>query len=188
MEAKGLIKGVDIIQRAVTVVVESPAEEIEKLVEYIGTEKPVTVKITRFREKRSLDANAYYFVLVRQIAQAKGISEAEYHNRSLAEVGVPFLDADGSKIMVYMKDSDRWLKALPGENHYCPTTRWESYKNGEVWRWYYLLLPSRLMDSKQMATLIDYVVQDAQSLGIQTETPEQIERMKQLWGKEKSNG
>lgn len=87
METKGLIKGVDIIHGTVTIMVESHAEQLEKLVEYISTEKPITVKITRFREKRSLDANAYYFVLVRQIAQAKGISEAEYHNRSLAEVG-----------------------------------------------------------------------------------------------------
>ena len=36
-------------------------------------------------------------------------------------------------------------------------------------------------NTKQMASFIDYVVQEAKELGIQTETPDEIERMKALW-------
>ena len=36
--------------------------------------------------------------------------------------------------------------------------------------------------TKQMANFIDYIVQEAKSLGIQTLTPNEIEHLKSLWG------
>lgn len=143
-----------------------------------------TVEIRKARQGRSLDANAYYQVLVRQCAEARGVSHAEYHNRSLAEVGIPWLDSDGKTPYVLMKDDDSWLKVLQGGTHYAPTTATEDRK-GIQYRWFYLLLPSRFMDSKQMATLIDYVVQDAKSLGIKTLEDIEIDRMVEAWGNKK---
>jgi hypothetical protein len=37
------------------------------------------------------------------------------------------------------------------------------------------------MDSSQMARLLDGVISEARELGITTETPDEIERMKALW-------
>ena len=37
------------------------------------------------------------------------------------------------------------------------------------------------MDSKQMSELIDGTVSEADELGIETRTPDEIERMKALW-------
>ena len=45
-----------------------------------------------------------------------------------------------------------------------------------------LYFGSSTYDTKQMSLLIDHLVQDAQALGIETETPEQIARYKELWG------
>lgn len=143
-----------------------------------------TVDIRKARQGRSLDANAYYQVLVRQCAEARGISHAEYHNRSLAEVGIPWADANGKTPYVLMKDDDAWLKVLQGGTHYAPTPATEDRK-GITYRWFYLLLPSRFMDSKQMAMLIDYVVQDAKSLGIKTLEDMEIDRMVEAWGNKK---
>lgn len=36
-------------------------------------------------------------------------------------------------------------------------------------------------DTKEMSVFIDGVVSEAKELGIQTETPEEIERLKALW-------
>ena len=41
---------------------------------------------------------------------------------------------------------------------------------------------SSIFDSKEMSRLIDYIVDEAQSLGIETMTPDELERLKQLWG------
>lgn len=142
--------------------------------------KKMTVEIKEKRAGRSLDANAYYQVLVRKCAEAYGLSSAEYHNRSLAEVGIPWLDSEDKVSYVLMKDNDEWLKVLQGGSHYAPTEATEIRK-GVQYRWFYLLLPSRFMDSKQMATLIDYVVQDAKTLGIETLEDEKIDQLVKEW-------
>lgn len=40
---------------------------------------------------------------------------------------------------------------------------------------------SSVYDTKEMSHLIDMIVEDCKALGIPTETPEEIERIKQLW-------
>ena len=37
-------------------------------------------------------------------------------------------------------------------------------------------------DSAEMAHFIDRIVEEAQELGIETATPDELERMKQEWG------
>lgn len=41
---------------------------------------------------------------------------------------------------------------------------------------------SSLYNTKEMSLLIDGVVRECKELGIETETPDEIERMKQEWG------
>ena len=38
------------------------------------------------------------------------------------------------------------------------------------------------MDTKEMSMLIDFTVQEAKQQGIETLPPNEIERIKQLWG------
>ena len=40
-------------------------------------------------------------------------------------------------------------------------------------------------NTKQMSRLLDNLIQDAKALGITTETPEEIEKMKALWAEER---
>ena len=39
------------------------------------------------------------------------------------------------------------------------------------------------MDSKEMARLIDGAIETAREMGIETDTPEQMARYKELWSK-----
>lgn len=147
----------------------------------VDLEKDYTVTVEIKRQKRSLDANAYYHVLARKCALKKGITLAEYHNRNLAELGISWDDENGRKHWILQKDDDWWLHQL--EIHFAPTDKTED-RNGVTYRWFYLLKPSRFFDTKEMSVLIDAVVQDAKALNIETMTPNEIERIKQLWGKE----
>ena len=42
---------------------------------------------------------------------------------------------------------------------------------------------SSCYDTKAMSVLIDYIVDDAKAIGVETLTPEEIEGLKEGWGK-----
>lgn len=141
----------------------------------VGEEYDITIKK---RSKRSLNANNYHWQLCEQIAKALKTSKYEAHNQLMIDYGTDWLDDEGKQVYVLMKDNDKYLRKET--EHYRPTDAVEDRK-GTMYRWFVLLLPSHLMDSKQMSELIDGTVSEAQELGIDTRTPDEIERMKALW-------
>ena len=150
----------------------------------IDLEKDYSIEIKVIRQKRSLNANSYYWKLVGELKKVlskedAAVTETEIHNELLSQVGIPWLDKDGNRHWVLQKDDDWWKKQK--ETHFCPTDKTED-RNGISYRWFYLLLPSHLMDTKEMSMLIDFTVQEAKQQGIETLPPNEIERMKQLWG------
>ena len=141
----------------------------------IGDEYDIVIKK---RGKRSLNANNYHWLMCEQIAKVLKSSKYEVHNQLMIDYGTDWLDEDGNQVYVLMKDNDKYLRKET--EHYRPTDAVEDRK-GTMYRWFVLLLPSHLMDSKQMSELIDGTVSEAQELGIDTRTPDEIERMKALW-------
>lgn len=57
----------------------------------------------------------------------------------------------------------------------------ESKLNGKMFTHYRVYKGSSDFDSREMSIFIDGVVSEAKELGIQTETPDEIARMKSLW-------
>ena len=141
----------------------------------IGEEYDITIKK---RSKRSLNANNYHWQLCEQIAKALKISKYEAHNQIMKDYGTDWLGDDGKQIYVLMKDDDKYLSKET--EHYRPTDATEN-RNGVLYRWFVLMLPSHLMSTKEMSALIDGTVAEAKELGIETRTPDEIERMKQQW-------
>lgn len=155
---------------------------IDRLLEEINPidpSKDYDIVIKPKKHRRSLDANAYYYQLTRKIAEKMNLPLTECHNRNLANVGIAWTDKDGKMHWILQPDNDFWLKQ--NEIHFCPTDRTEDRK-GTIYRWFYLIKPSHLYDTKEMSRLIDYVVQDAKALGIETLTPDELARLKATWG------
>lgn len=155
---------------------------IDRLLEDINPIDPEVdydIVIKPIKRSRSLNANSYYWQLLRKVSEKKNIGMTECHNRNLAEVGAALTGADGKVRWTLQRDDDYWLKLI--ELHLCPTDRIEE-RNGTIYRWYYILKPSHLMDRKEMSMLIDNLVQDAQTLGIETKTPDELARLKAAWG------
>lgn len=142
-----------------------------------GVEYEITIK--KRNERRSLNANNYHWLLCEQIAKALRTGKYEVHNQLMIDYGTDWLYKDDKRTYVLMRDDDTYLSMK--ETHYRPTDATEDRK-GTLYRWFVLLLPSHLMDTVQMAALIDGTVYEAQQLGIDTRTPDEIERMKQQWG------
>ena len=155
---------------------------LQKILDEIGiTGQPekFAAQIKRFRKKRSLDANAYYWVLVGEIAKAIGSTDAETHNWLLMDYGEPMRTADGDLKYILMRDDADYMRSI--DTHVRPTDVAE-VRNGVVYRWFVQMKGSRFYDTAEMARLIDGTVQEAKELGIETLTPDQMEEMKQRWG------
>lgn len=133
-------------------------------------DQTVTVDVKRYRRQRSLDANAYAWILIDKIAEAMKLGKAEVYRNAIRDIG-------GVSEILCM-----------------PTAAVEKFK--EIWSlrgigWQTETMPSKLpgctnvivyygssvYDSKQMSTLIEHLIRDAEDLGIPTLTPNEREKL-----------
>lgn len=138
--------------------------------------KGYDVEIKEHREKRSLDANAYFWVLVDRLAEKIRIPKTDIYRRYIREIG-------GNHEMVCVIDS-AVEKLRNGGEH-----------NGLGWQTD--TMPSKLpgctnvvlyygsstYDTAQMSRLIDLIVQDCGEQGIETLPQEKLAGMMEEWGR-----
>lgn len=146
-------------------------------IENIRTCEKLNIKATKYRKKRSLDANAYLWVLCTKIAEAISVPEAvvskdEIYEEMLQKYGYLYQDEDGY-IPVTVKAGVDMSKI---------TGHWKFYKSNGKFDSYLMIKGSSEYDSAEMAHFIDAVVQEAKELDIETATPDEIQKMKELWG------
>lgn len=156
--------------------VETSLADVDKL---RGSDLRLTAK--KWREKRSLDSNAYFHVLVGKIAESVSSSVTETKNELIMEYGQLDLDADDKPTTIIMRDDIEWKKidAL----HLRPTTATKVLDDGKLYRVYLVMRGSHTYDTKEMSRLIDGTVEAAKELGIETATPEELARMAAAWEK-----
>ena len=140
-----------------------------------GSELEICIK--KWRARRSKDANAYFHVLVNQIAIARGLSDDEVKRDLIVDYGTIARDEDGKKIAFK-------LPASVDVDGIYPYTRMykEVNEDGKRFKCYLVYKRSSDMDTKEMARLIDGAVQVAKELNIDTDTPEERARWQSLKG------
>lgn len=126
-------------------------------------------EVKEHKRKRSLDANAYYWVLVNKIAEALNQKKEFVHMEMLR-----FYSETYSVLLPAEQDITGLIKYYDVES----TIK----RGGKLYKTYKAYLPSSEMNTKQMSVLIDGIVSEAKQLGIETMTPNQIEEMKAMWG------
>ena len=133
-------------------------------------------EITLARQKRSLDANAYMWVLLDKISAEVGVPKEELYQRQIRMIG-----GVSDTLCIQNKAVDKFRK------------EWESKGIG----WQTETIPvktagctgvivyygSSAFDTKQMSRLIDSIVQDCQAMGIETKSDEEIKSLLKEWGK-----
>lgn len=138
-------------------------------------DKELNLEIKQYREKRSLNANAYFHVLVGKIAEVTGQSHTEVHNQLIADYG----QVDTNVQNIIMDDAIPYLR-LEGL-HLMPTTATRTMDNGKLYRVYIVMRGSHTYDTKEMSRLIDGTVYEAKELGIETLSDKELERLKSIW-------
>ena len=129
----------------------------------------LTIDAKPFRKRRSLNANAYAWKLITDIADVLRASKDEIYLQMLKRYGQSELISVLSHIPIggYIKYYEQ---------------AGESTLNGKAFTHYRVYKGSSEFDTREMAVLIDGIVSEAKALDIPTETPAEIERIKSLWG------
>lgn len=138
------------------------------------------VEIKKHREKRSLDANAYYWLLVGKIGNITGDSKNQIHNIMLNRYGELDRMPDGSLIPYCIRDDIDYLE-FPYP-HLKPTQKTLS-KGDNLYRWFYQIKGSSEYDTKEMSHLIGGLISECRGMGIETIPPEELDRMMEAYEK-----
>lgn len=143
----------------------------------------VALKVSKYREKRSLDANAYYWALLGKLAAVLNISNNYCHNTMLRRYGV-CEESDGKPVYIVIPDTDEAEeKANESETyHIKPTANVREGNDGNMYRTYILLKGSHSYDTAEMSRLISGIRDECQQCGIQVETPAEIAQLLSLSG------
>ena len=149
--------------------------------EYNGA--TVALKVSKYRAKRSLDANAYYWSLLGKLAAALNISNNYCHNIMLRRYGVPE-EFDGKPVYIVIPDTDEAdKKASESETyHIKPTANVREGNDGNMYRTYILMRGSHGYDTAEMSRLISGIRDECQQCGIPVETPDEIAQLLSLTG------
>lgn len=140
-------------------------EELVKLGDEI-----VDIEVKKHREKRSLDANAYFHVLVDKMSKALRVGAEEVKHRLVCDYG-----SEG----VYVRLPASANIESFGVKYF--RTIGESKDTKKPCIDYLVFKPTHEMDRAEMARLIDGTVQEAKLLDIETRTPTELAEMMSLW-------
>lgn len=132
--------------------------------------KTFDCEIKQHREKRSKNANDYSWVLQNKIAKALSRSLDDIHEQLVLDYGV---------VETYSIKKEAFESASRLFDYF--KVLGESQVNGKVFIHIKTGIGTHLYDTKEMATFIDGVIQEAQNLGIETKTPAEIADLLSLW-------
>ena len=149
--------------------------EFEALVDELGNKEKLSIEIKPYRERRSLDANAYFWVLCDKLAEKLRKSKTEIYRELIRDVG-----GVSETVCVINSAVERfranWQAKGLGWQTEATESKIEGCTNVTVY------FGSSTFDKDQMARLLDLTIQECKEQNIPTETPDQIAEMKARWG------
>lgn len=144
-----------------------------------GTDKPQRVKLTNWREKRSLSANAYAWVLLGKLAAVIGGKPEDIYRQLIPGVGDNYtavtVDLAGlSKLReTWGSNGKGWLVDVIGAGAKTGTLDVALYYGSSAY------------DTAQMARLIDLIISECRENDIEYLPPDQLAAMLEDWNGER---
>ena len=141
-----------------------------------GAGEALSLVLSKFRQKRSLNANNYAWVLLQKLAEERGQTKEEVYREFIKQYGIfrpVTVNKEAAETLEYI-----WQKNGLG---------WVVEETGRTDESVDLLMyyGSSTYNTRQMSRLLDAIVDDCQQCGIETLPPEQIEEMKRTWERER---
>lgn len=150
-----------------------PKAEIDELTQLTANGKELSVEIKPYRARRSLDANAYCWVLCQKLSEKLNCTKEDVYKEAIRKAGqFDFIAATETATEQFIK---AWQSKGLGWYAEALESKIDGCKKVMV---YY---GSSVYDSKEMAHLIDYIVSECKEQGIETLPPWEVERLKKEW-------
>jgi len=158
----------------ITVTVVENKTAVEKTIDQLDG-KDINVEFKQYHKMRTRDANSYAWVLIGKIAEAVNASPADVYQQMIRDIGGNYEvvavrnDALAQWRYAWTSKGVGWMIDIVNAN------RTDGYT--DVMCWY----GSSAYNSRQMAALIDRIIDEAKEYGIETLTPFEIEKINKLW-------
>lgn len=138
----------------------------------------LSIEAKKYRKQRSLDANAYFHVLVNKLARKIGMSDSEMKIKMNLEYGTVATNDDGTKTGIKMPYGSHVERFWPYAKKFG-----ECVENDITFEKFLLYKETHTLDSKEMAQLIDGVVSECKENGIETLPQEELDSLLKGWDK-----
>ena len=144
-----------------------PNEDFRQAYEELKGCDKLSFEIKPYRAKRSLDANAYYWVLITKLAKKISLSNPELHNMMLRMYGQAEI-IEGKAVYLTIPDTEEAERKVNNatDYHLQATSQVREGNDGIMYRTYKLLRGSHTYNTEEMARLIDGLVQCCKDAGI----------------------
>lgn len=149
-----------------------------RMLDELKSLEKLTVKLGKFKQKRSLDANAYCWVLISKIAEKTNIPKDEVYRNAIRGIGgnydvVCVRDkAVSSLCSAWVRNGIGWMTdTMPSKLDGCTNVM--------------LYYGSSTYDVEQMQRLTENIIQDCIALNIPTKSQAEIDSLLSHWGSNK---
>jgi hypothetical protein len=149
-------------------------------IENVRTCDKLRIDVSEYKEKRSLNANAYFHLLCSKLADKLRISKPRMKNILLYRYGQTEMLGDREAVVHSNVPSSQILEQE--ELHLFPIGADE-----EGLTIYRMQRQSRTYNSLEMSILIEGVVSECKDWGIETMTPRELAIMYEKWGEKHGN-
>lgn len=131
-------------------------------------DKDLDITIKEYKEPRSNNANSYMWVIIQEMADILKTSKEELYKKYIKEKGLFRTirvnnEAVDTMIKIWSDKGLGWFSEISNKND----------NDTELIMYY----GSSSYNTKQMSNFIDYIIQDAKELGIDTTTLEEQQRL-----------
>ena len=152
------------------------------IIEQLKKDGKLNLELKKYRKKRSLNANAYFWELLSELCELAEVDTVEEYKRRVKELGI----FRQFKIETRNFRTFEKMWTAQGIAWFCEIvdTTYIGETEFKIINAYY---GSSSYNSKQMARLIDGVVQDCKIYGIETKTEAEINSLLEEWDKYKIN-
>lgn len=150
-------------------------KEIDSLISNFKAGNEYEIKL--IRKKRSLNANAYFWVLADKIAKKINSTKERVYCNIVAQVGV-FETLSFTSYEAMQRFKREWR-----QNGLGWVTRTIDKENFVIQAYY----GSSRYTTAEMSVLVDFAVEAAKEMGIEVLTPEELERLKEDWNAKDSD-
>ena len=157
-----------------TIEVDGNTESLFQIYDDLKQAEKLSVKIGQFKKKRSLDANAYCWVLISKLAEKLTLPKVDIYRSAIKEIGgnsdtVCVMDKAVQSLRDgWERNGIGWLtETMPSKIDGCTNVT--------------LYYGSSTYDTAQMSRLINIIVEECRQIGIETKSQEELDSLLGAW-------